>query len=616
MVRIQKERLAFEQPWAGAALQEWKNASQSVVITDLSQCKPASALFWMRLKKGTWKVIPYEMTDGIKGNMIWTAEEAEAPELALPLKVTGWYAIFIGLYSSYDFPVHKVWLRLNKNSIPVSRINDWNRASSQDPSFAKYFSYPKSEYNCSHGNSEEIFYTVAKLSEDINLYIAQQRTVPRPCGVTHITLVPLTGEEIRFVLADRTDKSHRTLAVTNDMGWFAYLGKYPMVREPFCTIEALRNTDFGTVLLHSAGSGDTVRYPSKIGHMLGTAMDLFVNPYERSFVESARELARKGLNPVKLFINEAHKIGVKVHVGNRPAGWSFYEPYCDSCESPFFKNNPQWRCMDRDGTLLTRMSWAVPEVRKHLIALFQEQIRFGADGAHIVFNRGIPVVFYEPAAVKIFLKKHDEDPRTIDETDPRITWWWSDIIETFMRELRDMLEREQARRKDKKRLEISVMVLGDEKANLHFGIDIRRLVKEGLVDEIYPWGWTFPHEFEWPNRKHGFDLDFFREVCGKKGAPFIPTTTYKLENDNKSWHSLSGIRRFIENGAKGIAIWDPEMFESDIYYWSIFSRMGHKEETLWREKNLDISHPPRIYHEFHRLGEHVRDGRIGVQWGG
>ena len=53
---------------------------------------------------------------------------------------------------------------------------------------------------------------------------------------------------------------------------------------------------------------------------------------------------------------------MKVHVAIRPAGWSFFEPYSDYWESPFYQEHPEWRCVDRDGTPVDRMSWAVPEV--------------------------------------------------------------------------------------------------------------------------------------------------------------------------------------------------------------------------------------------------------------
>ena len=43
----------------------------------------------------------------------------------------------------------------------------------------------------------------------------------------------------------------------------------------------------------------------------------------RYFAESVRTLARKHINPMKVMIDGAHSMGIKVHVGIRPGGWSF-----------------------------------------------------------------------------------------------------------------------------------------------------------------------------------------------------------------------------------------------------------------------------------------------------
>jgi hypothetical protein len=46
------------------------------------------------------------------------------------------------------------------------------------------------------------------------------------------------------------------------------------------------------------------------------------------------------------------------------------------------------------------------------------------------------------------------------------------------------------------------------------------------------------------------------------------------------------------------------------------SRFGHVEETRWRLENLDLARPPRAIRSFHKLGDQVRNGRFGPQWGG
>jgi hypothetical protein len=256
-----------------------------------------------------------------------------------------------------------------------------------------------------------------------------------------------------------------------------------------------------------------------------------------------------------------------------------------------------------NGTPVARMSWAVPQVRKHTIDVLREQVGFGADGAHVCFNRGFPVMLYEPAAMEIFQQTFGQDPRTIDESDPRIMQWRSDIVTTFMRELRTMLD---AAGKDRSmRLACSIMVLGNEPDNLQYGVDVRRLVDEGLVDEVYSYKWDFGA------KQRSYDLEFFGDACREKGIPFSPSTACVFK---EPYYTLSMVKTFLESEAKGVAIWDAGV--EDIYQWSIISRFGHAEETLWRIEHLRDCTPPRKHIQFHTLGEHVVDGRFGPCWGG
>ena len=180
---------------------------------------------------------------------------------------------------------------------------------------------------------------------------------------------------------------------------------------------------------------------------------------------------------------------MKVHVAIRPAGWSFFEPYVDYWETPFYKEHPEWRCEDRDGTPVTRMSWAVPEVRRHMIELQREMVRFGADGASIIFTRGYPLVLYEKPARELFQKQYHVDPREIPESDPRITKFRTDVVTTFFEELRAMLDEEGKRRGGKgERLAISVLISAsgkDDIDDLLYGVDLKRLVNAKLVDEVF-----------------------------------------------------------------------------------------------------------------------------------
>ena len=68
---------------------------------------------------------------------------------------------------------------------------------------------------------------------------------------------------------------------------------------------------------------------------------------------------------------------------------------------------------------------------------------------------------------------------------------------------------------------------------------------------------------------------------------------------------------YYDSGARGLATWDAKV--GDMHEWVIYTRIGHIEETKVRSR-LEL--PPKIYKRFHRLGNHIMDGRFPPNWGG
>ena len=565
------------QPWAGAALSDWANASNPIVLTDLSRCEPKSALSDMVLKQKKWKVIPYTMLNGYTGKMIWAPPEANAPEISLPLEADGWYAVFVGLFAVVEAPT-MAWLRLDTDPASVPRFNS------------------RTDY----GNSEEVFFRAVRLRKGSKLMIRPQTTGEvSGCGITHVKLVPLTDAEIRAIESDQRDKSNRVLAATHD-GFSDIFHRSPRTKAALQShVEIFRDTDFGTLILQAPGA-DKMNYPSKVGFQFGSQTEALPRVGDRHFVESTRALAAQKINPYRAMIERAHEIGMQVHVGIRPAGWDFFEPYSDYWQTSFYQKNPQWRCEDRDGTPVTRMSWAVPEVRQHLIDVLRELVQFGADGANLVFTRGYPLVLYELPARQQFQKQHGVDPREIPESDPRITQFRSDVVTKFFEELRAMLDAEQKSRGGK-RLALSVMVNGTAEDDLSFGVDLRRLAKAKLMDAIFT-------EQGFGATAKTVNLDLLREVCEPAKIPFSPG----IYNSGTRYSSV--LPKFYRSGARGVTVWDAET--TDIFEWQWMARFGHVEETQWRLNNLDLKKAPRTIHYFQKLGNQVRNGRFGPHWGG
>jgi hypothetical protein len=580
---------------------EWANSSTAIVLADMSQCSPASALS-PKIKKRHWRVIPYEMLDGTKGKMILASVETEAPTMKLPLGVKGHHAIFVGVFAGVEAP-SKVHLKLEGDPASLTRENDSS--------------------NC-NGNILEAFFKVADLKGESIEFRQQSSGARYGCGVAYVKLIPLSPTEIGRFVEDKNDKSHRKMTATNDCFGMFFREQVTDVEGILRYTECFRGSDFDTLILHALWAGDKVPYPSKYGHMAGQDLDDYLVPGHRYAAEAYREMARKNINPIKVMIEGAHQVGLNVHVGMRPAGWTIFEPYTEFWETPFYLQHQEWRCVDRDGSIITPLSWAVPEVREHLLNTLGEAVSFGADGAHVVFNRGFPLVLYEPAFLKLFQKEYGEDPRKLDEEkDPRVRKAWSEVVTTFMRELRARLDQEQVRRGDGKHLKITAMVLGTELNNYQYGVDIRRLVAEGLLEEItiYPWDMGgqlkyFPKEYVDLWHPGAYDLEFFKSVCRPKGVSFRPAVA-------THWPSLTDqikdVISLYDAGADGICIWDTRNFSdfgNSSVWTSIYTRLGHVEEMRSRlQKEKDIT-PSPVYQCFRRLGNQVRDGRFPPWFGG
>jgi hypothetical protein len=539
-----------------------------------------------------WRTIPYETTDGLSGSMIWAGPETGAPEVTLDLPVQGWHALYVGLFHASEAPT-LVWLKLGRDMASIARASP--------VAFATRF-----------GGVEEVFFKVANLGGD-RLHINQESgETGKACGVAYVKLIPMTAAEVAGYQADRGDRSTRTLVATND-GFSDLFHRSPRTSEELLrAVELFRDTDFGTVVLEAFGA-DKVNYPSRIGSMKGPSADNAPRAGDRRYLRSIHALAAKGINPDRTLIDGFHAVGMKVHVGFRPAGWSFYEPFAEFWETPFYAKNPRWRCVDRDGTVVTRMSWAVPEVRRHLVDLLLERVRFGADGANVVFNRGYPVALYEEPVVRAFRERYGQDPRQVEESDPRLRGLWSDVVTAFFRELRKGLDGEQARRGGGKRLEISARVLGDEIDNLQYGVDVARLVSEGLLDEVYTYKFDFGSRFyrdEPPPAMHAairYDLGYFERACRGRARFWVGVAGGGLGLDYD-------LKLALEAGASpaaGVVVQDAGW--EDVYWWMAFSRMGHSNETRLRSTRGE---PPRVFRRFHKLGDQIRDRRYPPYWGG
>jgi len=555
---------------SGAFASEWANGLRPAVITDMGLCAPSKSLS-SKAEKGCWQIIDYE-TGSMKGRMLWASEEAEAAPLAIPLNTNGWHAIFVGLATSSSIFESHALLRLSSDRAYVQRT------------FVG-------------GAINEVFFKAADLSGQ-SLHISQESGGRgRSCGIAFVKLVPLTPEEVAAVKADRQDTSSRKLAATCDGYSYIWTRRPTSVEALLQEVEQYRHTDFDTLILQMGGA-DLVNYPSKVGNMLGQNLTVFPRRGDRFYAEAIRELARQNINPTEVLIEGAQNAGLKVHVGIRMGAWTSTPPYIFN--SHFYHEHPEWRCVDRDGAPVARMSLAVPQVRLHLVELLREAVRFGADGASLLYNREVPVVLFEKPFCELFKQRYDGDALSLPEDDKRILQLRAELVTTFMREVRAMLDAEGQRRADGRRLVLSAFLLADEADNMQFGLNLRDWVAQGLVDEIFPY--VNPSRAIYRARQ--YDMKFYTEVCGPRNVRVRPTFKAGKLTDLETLmkHSLE----LYDSGADGITAWDVGCLFEKTELWPGVSRLGHVEEL---HMSTEAPPPAPVFYKFQSIGGLVVNGR-------
>jgi len=313
-------------------------------------------------------------------------------------------------------------------------------------------------------------------------------------------------------------------------------------------------------------------------------------------------LAKRKINPTQVMIEGAHDVGMKVHIAVRPAAWEHSPPLDDFFSSRFYREHPQWRCVDRDGTPVSRLSYAVSEVRTHLVDVLREAIGFGADGACVLYVRGAPYVLFEKPFADLFKARHNADVQSVDENDPKVLALRAEIMTTFMREIRTMLDEEGRKRGTE--LQLSAMVLANEADNLKYGLDLRQWVKAGLVDLVMP----YLHAGGGTAKE--YDVAFFKEACGPAKVPvkpvFIGWDTPDVSSVLRKAVSLH------DQGADGLTFWDGNCGEDNTSRWCTLTRLG----SAYDARQMSEDGPPApVWLRVHRLGEVIVDSRYHPNWG-
>ena len=490
---------------------------------------------------GRWRFCTYSC-DGMEGKLIYADDHANAPEVKLPLDLSGWHRVRVGLFggsegSRYGAGGNRLRLSGDRSLRPLVR-----ETSPMDRMVL--------------GESvEEVVLTCADLTGQ-DLIIAP----PAPgsgatTGVAYVRCEPLSPEEVKKIKKDRNNSQCRRIISFND-GLSFYDNRTRWDKGDFREmIEPYRDSDVES--LYFGMVGHVTVFPVQHGQM-------------RSGLGAERfeSLAARGINPMITSMEYAQEIGLKFFIYQRMGAWA--DPFPgDYWTSDFTRKHPELRCVSREGIPISRLSYAYPEVRRHQLNLLSEVASYGVDGIDLNFMRGPVYVSYEEPLVSGFKKKFGVDPRRLDEWDPRWLKYRSWPMTEFLRELRQELDK--VGKNLGKRLEISAVTLPTPLGNLFYGLDIETWVQQGLIDRLVPWGFV--------RGMPVVDLKYYRELTDGTSTTFWPHLSITGDGSGRS---LNAYRKealeFYDGGAQGLAMWDLLTVDNMSGKGSFFRGMGHIDQ--------------------------------------
>ena len=472
---------------------------------------------------GKWQLVDYT-TDAFDGRLILANPATNAPDVRVPLPVTGRHDIYLGLQKDL---CDRVKIKLARDPV-FSRL--------------RHSVLPAG----THGAIEEVHWRRADIADGDELVIRQEpgyRMAVALVGMRSVADEPAAENEKRYVLHTTDDGYPGNWGIGDDgddRTWNA-------------SAVARLGVDLLSYGTNLAGMANypTV-HPSLKPPLDEVAEETTAGPIYEAGVRNMIHERDNGINVARRYFEVAREQGLRTFAYARMGHTHCGPPY-DVFRSTFFDAHPEFHCIDIDGVPVSRLSVAYPEVRQEFIKLFTECVEMGAEGINAVFVRGVPMVLYEEPVQAAFREQHGEDILALPENDPRAQQLRAEYVTTYMREQRAAVSAAAPARD----VPVMAMVPATRKVCAFFGLDVVNWIKDGLVDILCPYRWGFDAT-DTP-----LEMDFFAEaVAGSdvKLLPFINT-----------WRERTGLP-LLEEALRltawpidGLSIWDADSRAPDVH---------------------------------------------------
>lgn len=461
--------------------------------------------------KTAWSVVPYETKDGIRGRMLyapWGLKPRTPVEI--PLGVKGRYRIRIGMGATRnrleDASV-ALMLRLKRDPAPI--LMD-AQAPTRD---AGWWTQPV----------ENEWKTVDLDTDDV--LVVENRAGTR--GMLYwVRLVPTN---------ERGPKAYPyDIIATND----GYAPAADM-DELYAPIMRLADSPVSEIHYCVGNGAYTFVVPSKVA--IPTVLEKGAQ-YEGRYAEKCAEtytwIAKDHPHVLDELADFTHKLGMKFFVSFRTGCTVNHvrrgEQAGKVTEDPagFGICRPEHLCRLWDGTVVPRFSYADKGVQDWFLKFYAEMLTEKVDGISLIWMRALPAVLFEDAFRSRFRVAYGEDLKKAD--DPRVGQLRTEIMTEFHRRVRALAGKRR----------VTIVTPPDRATCEFFGLDLKRLAREGLVDEFVA-GNSKQSAIHDENIEY-VDYPYFREAC--KGTKATFRTCF--------WGYPDHFTKAVAEGARGGMLWD------------------------------------------------------------
>lgn len=495
----------------------WQQRADGWWLCDFTALPDASGIH-ARALPGYWQRAPYE-TRAFSGVMILANPSAAAPALRIPLPVRGRMSIALGLIENY---CDRVLVKLER-----------------DPCYTKLCHSPVPPTGSC---IEECWWRDADLKEGDVLVIKQDEAMRRRCGVAFVHLdaapEPTRPEIPILITADGLPGNHGPISLDEMMA------------------EELQFADTHvTDICHGTDINGLAQYMSALpGHRYPAqraAEEKYPDDeYYLWTVQQLLKYEKEGRCPLRDSIAASRRIGRKIYGYHRMAITRLYAPYRSVFENPLYDARPEWRCVDFDGTPVSRLSIAYAEVRRYFLEHFREIIEFGCDGLCLVFARGWPLILFEKPVAEEFERRTGRKMHAVSPDDPDLWQVRADFVIQFLRDIRDTMEAAGRGRP----MSIVALVLAQPQINRHFAMDCRAWAVENLVQVLVPYPYGYKAEptpipiHEWLTVVRGTST----RLC-----PILNRMTYEPAGIFETPQGLlDRAEQWLQEGVHGFSFWD------------------------------------------------------------